>query len=245
MNEFDIRNIIKYLPQIINISPKKNLFIHIPKNGGMSIRHAAALQNRVTIANRHRLKSKEYVTALKNSAAADSALPGYEHARLRDINIWVRYSHIPFAIVRNPWARVFSRFMYAIQTRNWDLESCCNSQKFEEFLEERHIWGGMEFGWHRAVRGWCEQVDYLTQEDGTLIPNVLRQERLSKEVKEYFRLRYEIDRVNITRGPRLNYRDFYCERTIQIVADWYSSDISKFGFDFDTMASKNTLYSSR
>jgi len=242
MYEYDLRNCLKYFPQLIGMRPKKYLFVHIPKNGGMSIRHAAQLKDRITIANRHRLKSKKYADTLRETMSQAKAHPGFEHARLRDLNAWVLRSHIPFAIVRNPWSRVFSRFMFAIQTRNWDYDSTCNKARFEEFLEERHTWCDMEFAWHRAVRGWHQQVDYLRTDDGDIIPNILRQEVLSEDVKRFFGLRDELEKVNVSKGPRMNYKDFYTDETIQVVADWYASDVSTFGFDFDTMATKNTLF---
>jgi hypothetical protein len=37
--------------------------------------------------------------------------------------------------------------------------------------------------------------------------------------------------------------DVYSPKTIQIVADWYQKDIVTWGFDFDTGAKKNTIYS--
>lgn len=244
MDEYDIRNFLKYFPQIVGLRPKKYLFVHIPKNGGMSIRHSPKLKNLVTIANRRRLKSKAYADALRKHMTEARAHPGFEHARLKDINTWVRRSHIPFAVVRNPWSRVFSRFMFAIQTRNWDFATSCNVKQFEEFLEERYAWEDLEFSWHRAVRGWHQQRDYLAQEDGSVIPNVLRQEALSDDVKRFFNLSEELERVNVTTGPRVSYKDFYTDKSIQIVADWYADDIATFDFDFDGMARKNVLYPS-
>ena len=36
-----------------------------------------------------------------------------------------------------------------------------------------------------------------------------------------------------------NYTNFYDNKTIQIVADWYKKDIDFWGFDFNTAATKN------
>ncbi|MBO6511451.1 MAG: sulfotransferase family 2 domain-containing protein [Roseibium sp.] len=242
MDEFDLRNGLKFFPQLAGFGKDRKLFVHIPKNGGMAIRQAAEQAGNVTIANRKRLVSRNYADALKDSMAAARAHPGYEHARLRDINIWVRRSHTPFAVVRNPWSRVLSRFLFAIQTRNWDFESTCTLEHFERFLEERHEWANMEFSWHRAVRGWHPQIEYLVDEDGKVISDVLRQERLGQDTKQYFGLAGDLERVNVTKGARVDYRSFYSPKAIQIVADWYASDIEYFGFDFDSMATRKTLY---
>jgi sulfotransferase famil protein len=241
MDEFDLRNSIKFFPQLIS-GQKRKLFIHIPKNGGMAIRQAASQSGNVTLANRKRLISKNYATALRVSMAAAHAHPGFEHARLRDINKWVRRTHTPFAVVRNPWSRVLSRFLFAIQTRNWDYQSTCNREHFERFLEERYEWADMEFAWHRAVRGWHQQLEYLTYEDGKVISDILRQEKLNEDTKRYFGLEGELERVNVTKGAKVSYRSFYSPKAIQVVSDWYSSDIDFFGFDFDTPATRGTLY---
>jgi hypothetical protein len=34
----------------------------------------------------------------------------------------------------------------------------------------------------------------------------------------------------------------YNDKTRQIIADWYQKDIDTWGFDFDSTATKNTLY---
>ena len=41
--------------------------------------------------------------------------------------------------------------------------------------------------------------------------------------------------------PRID-KDYYTEKTIQIVADWYQKDIDYWGFDFDSSATKNYYF---
>ena len=94
--------------------------------------------------------------------------------------------------------------------------------------------------WHRAIRGWYPQRDYVVDEEGRIAVDILRLERLDEEAQHYLGLEEPLQRRNETHGA--DYRDYYDARTIQVVADWYSADIEAFGFDFDTPARRNCLY---
>ncbi|MDN3721441.1 hypothetical protein QW131_25355 [Roseibium salinum] len=107
MDEYQIKNFLKFAPARLGLGPKKHLFVHIPKNGGMALRDAPGLQGKLVLANRRRLKSRAYADGLMNYMRSRGLHPGYEHARLRDIDRSVRAGTVPFAVVRNPWARTF------------------------------------------------------------------------------------------------------------------------------------------
>ncbi len=244
MDEYQLRNFLKFAPARLGLTPRKHLFIHIPKNGGMAIREAPQLQGKLVLANRRRLKSKAYADGLKSHMEQKGTNPGYEHARLRDVDLSVRKATKPFAIVRNPWSRTVSRFKFALQTRKYSgLAPDFSKEEFEKFLEERHQWGAEPYFWHRAVGGWYPQEDYVLDEHNEVAVDVLRQERLGVELKDYLNFESELERRNISKASRADYRDIYSPRTIRIVADWYAADIERFGFDFDTPASKNTYFS--
>ena len=59
MDEYQLKNFLKFAPARLGLVPKKHLLVHIPKNGGMSVRHAKALACNLVLANRRRLKSKK------------------------------------------------------------------------------------------------------------------------------------------------------------------------------------------
>ena len=218
------------------------LFIHIPKNGGVSISRAKFLRGRVLRAHRHFHKSRQYSNEVLAVMKANGEHHGFEHARLRDISTKVRSSHIAFAIVRNPWSRVVSRYTYARQAmESGESPPEYAADTFEGFLEERHMWGDKEFYWHRAIRGWYPQLDYVTDEDGVIVADILRNEHMTDEVSRYFGIEQRINRHNVSGGKR-DYREYYNARTIQIVADWYAADIDQFGFDLDTPATRNTYF---
>jgi Sulfotransferase family len=244
MDEYQLKNFLKFAPARMGLTQKKHLFIHIPKNGGMTIRKAPQLRKKKVVATRNHLKSKEYADNLLATMNSTGDHHGYEHARLRDVNIWVRKSTIPFAIVRNPWARVVSRFTFSMQAVERDSSvSDYSANTFEAFLEERHEWGNREFFWHRAIRGWYPQFDHVCDENNEIAVNVLRLENFADEFSNYFGISEEIRRRNKTKRKVEDYKSFYNDKTIQVVADWYAKDIDVFGFDFETMATKNTYFS--
>lgn len=243
MDEYQLKNFLKFAPARLSLVPKKHLLVHIPKNGGMAIREAPALKDKIVIAHRRRLKSKAYADGLLDFMKSIHLHPGYEHARLRDIDRSVRAGTIPFAVIRNPWARTFSRYKFYLQTAGGDLrKSELSINGFEEFLETRHEWGQKDYFWHRASLGWYPQSDYVINETGSIAVDVLRQETLSEEVSRYFGIQDGLEARNVSRNAGVSYKDFYTEKSAQLIADWYAADLDLFGFDFDTAAQKGTFF---
>ncbi len=219
------------------------LFIHIPKNAGVAIRKSALLKGRLVGSEPLFHKSRSYTRQLSKAMASKNEHHGYHHARLVDIDPAVRRRLQPVAVIRNPWSRVVSRFRFAQRAmEEGKAPSDYSPRRFEEFLEERHIYGTMEYYWHRAIRGWYAQVDYVVDEQGSIGAHLLRHECLGNECMRYFGLTEAPRRRNVTGGTARAYREYYTSKTIQIVADWYARDIETFGFDFDTPATKNVHF---
>ena len=91
----------------------KKIFIHIPKNGGMSLRHDTTMKKHILLAEPRNHKSPEYTKAVLETMYKNGDHHGWQHARWRDLNPDLITTTEAFAIVRNPWARVVSRFMFA------------------------------------------------------------------------------------------------------------------------------------
>jgi len=244
MDECQLRNFLKFAPSRFGFAPRKHLFIHIPKNGGMAIRQLPEVQGRLVIANRWRLISKDYANSLKeHMLSKGGASSAYERARYRDADLTVRKASRAFAIVRNPWARTVSRFKFALQTRKKGAgKGGYGKSAFERFLEERHAYGNEPYYWHRAIRSWCPQSDYVVDEIGRIAVDILRQEALGHELKSYLGLSVTPERRNVSTTSAADYRELFTPETIRMVADWYAGDIDTFGFDFDTGATRNAFY---
>lgn len=230
------------------MNPK--MFIHIPKNGGMTIRKNKEIRQQVILGVPDNLKSAEYVQNVTSKMHNTKDHAGYEHARWRDWRQDIRDQLQAVAIIRNPWDRVCSRYMFAKKVMEFEgtqPNDYADVSSFEAFLEERHKWGGVDFMWHRAVRGWYPAFDHVSDEEGNCRCDILRFENYNDDIKLYFGLLTNPEPRNITRVPNDNgktgygtsYKDIYNEETIQIVADWYQKDIDYWGFDFDTGATRN------
>jgi len=212
------------------------LFIHVPKTGGMSVHHGLGRLIRETL-SRDKLKSLDYAATIEqHMRSKGEPTPGYRHARWRDVKPGWRDKGRCFTVLRNPWSRVVSRYRFGLNT--WATRPY-NYTNFEEFLAEHEEWGQEPYYWHRAVRGWYPAVDHVTDGQGNLKCDVLRTEHLDDDIWAYFGKRLPPRRRNVTRGDAVDYKTFYDDRTIQLVADWYAEDIEMFGFDFDTPATKN------
>jgi len=96
----------------------------------------------------------------------------------------------------------------------------------------------MKYMWHRAIRGWYNAYDYVTDKEGNLQCDMMRFEHLNSDLCAYFKIP-EMSRPRNVTGLNEDYKTIYTPETIQIVADWYQNDIETWGFDFDTGAKKN------
>jgi hypothetical protein len=217
------------------------LFLHIPKNGGVSMRTAPQLRWKMVGVHKMFLKDHAYLDGLRLAMGAAGQHHGIAHARLRDVDPRIVRRLQPVAVLRNPWARTVSRYRFArlIEDQGSPFASVPTSS-FEAFLDTRHEDGNRPFFWHRAIRGWYPQRDYVVDDEGRIAADLLRQEHLTEESTDYFGLTDPIRPRNVTRtGEKADWRTFYTPQTIKTVADWYQNDIETFGFDFDSAATRN------
>ena len=221
------------------------LFIHIPKNAGMTIRKSPLLGSKLILAGSNAHKSPEYTQAVLDKMNSLGDHHGFEHARWRDLQPALQDRATAFAVVRNPWDRVVSRYFFAkkvIEVEKKVDPSYADTSTFEAFLEERHKWGSEKYMWHRAVRGWYPAFDHVSDTSGVVRCDILRFENLNADLCQYFKLTEMSEARNVTALNKGTYRDLYTPETIQIVADWYKTDIEHWGYDFDSGPTRNTLY---
>lgn len=199
----------------------------------MTIRRSVLLEGRIMAASRGNHISEQYSDALLATMTAAGDHHGYEHARWRDWRVDLREKHKAFAVVRNPWDRVASRYWFAkkiIEVEKKSPASYADVSSFEAFLDERHKWGGKQFFWHRAIRGWYPAFDYVADDTGRIRCDILRFETLNADLCTYFGLDKMTRARNVTAYGTGN--KVYTDRTIQIVADWYKKDIDTWSYDF-------------
>ena len=220
----------------------RKVFIHIPKNAGMTIRRSDVLRDKIIWAGPQVHKSPIYTTEVKAHMDSIGDHHGFEHARWRDLNPNIVNPHGSFAVIRNPFDRVVSRYFFAKKVIEVEKKEPANKHKidsFEQFLEERFEWGNVNYMWHRAIRGWYPAYDYVTDKEGNIKPDIIRFENLNEDLCSYFNIPKMTEARNVTALNPGTYKDLYTDKTIQIVADWYAKDIETFGYDFDSGPTKN------
>jgi len=199
-------------------------------------------KNPVVVSKAKRILLEDYFEKLKktfHNSTTNECHSFFRHIKPSYINSNTRF----FSIIRNPWARVVSRYIYGKKLK-------ILSGSFESFLNTRpDELSYTDFMWHRAVNSWYLQKDYIVNNennDGTFVIccDILRLEHLDNEIQQYFHIKepVHIQKRNISNTKNIPYQTFYNKKTIQIVADWYQKDIETWGFDFDTSATKNYYY---
>tara|TARA_Y100000004_G_scaffold43622_1_gene47761 strand:- start:21 stop:626 length:606 start_codon:yes stop_codon:yes gene_type:complete len=192
------------------------LFIHIPKNGGSSVK-ADERTNKFVIFN----------TGV-----------GW-HSRWKDTPKKISDAYKAFGIIRNPWSRTVSRYMFGVESI-YRGDHGAIPKNFDEFLETRYVWKNE---WADPIRSWNTQYDYVCDDEDNVCCDILRLEHIDYDLPKYFNIdiKQGVVKENAT-GYTQDYRNVYNDNTIQIVADWYQQDIDYWGFDFDTGATKNTYF---
>ena len=209
------------------------LFIHIPKNGGSSVKADPRTNSKVI----YGLNTDSNVGNSNNHNWF-----GW-HNRWKDTDKDVARLHTAFAIIRNPWARTVSRYVFGLESLYREDHGVI-PKNFDEFLETRHVWKNE---WYDPIRSWNTQYDYVCDDKGDIRCDILRLEHIDHDLPKYLNVDIkQVVKENVT-GYTESYTDYYNKKSIQIVADWYQQDIDYWGFDFkydwlNKGATKNTFF---
>lgn len=209
--------------EYINWPTYKYHFIHIPKNGGMAVRK-------------------------RLSERGDVYLSEDFHFRYIDCPKKNRKKLSFFCVVRNPWSRTASRFIYSRErATRWPNDdprkSYILSVDFDQFVRDQAIFDlkaypGMP--WMGPMTSWYNQLDWIVDEHGQPVCDCLRFEKLNADLSRYFGSNIIIPNVNITETS-YDYRAMYTDETNQIIRDTFAKDIQHFGFEFDSAATRGII----
>lgn len=211
------------LKTFIKHSLLKYYFVHIPKNGGMTVR--------------------EYFKTRR-----DVYLSKHFHHRYRDTDTKFKNRLKYFSIVRNPWSRTASRFVYSKERApNWSdddqRKNYILNVDFDQFVRDHKIIPGKAFPdmpWMGPMSSWQNQLEWITDEQGNVCCDCLRFEHLTQDLTSYFDQPIALTASNVTK-TKYDYREMYTDETAQIIAELFSDDISHFGFTFDSPAKQNIV----
>lgn len=215
------RFLTSMIPRRLRRGNYKYHFIHIPKNGGNSVR--AALKKR-----------------------GDVSLSRPFHYRYVDIADKVGRNLQFFCIVRNPWSRTASRFIFAKQNaREWPADDprklYVEKATFEDFVNDRKIFEIPEHPgqpWMGPMNSWFNHLEWIRNEENEVVCDCLRLEHLGNDINAYFGEPIKIARKNVTK-ERYDYRQMYTDELIETIARTFAEDIEYFGFSFESAATKN------
>jgi hypothetical protein len=196
-------------------------FIHIPKNAGQSVRDALCLFRDVSLSDPY-------------------------HYRYVDIADKVGRQLKYFAVVRNPWSRTASRYVFARQNASQWPTSDPRRQfivnaSFDEFVRQKRIFQIPEHPdqpWMGPLSSWFNQLEWIRDERGTVACDCLRLEHLEQDLSAYLGRPVPLRRRNVTQ-QRYDYRSMYTDDLAETVAQVFRDDIDYFGFTFDGAATRN------
>jgi hypothetical protein len=220
-------------PDKMLLSIKYNfLFVHIAKTGGTSVRAALAplrwrdpfyipqfIASRLSHATGHRIASK--LPRHARIIAAKEMLPRELFDKL-----------FKFVFVRNPWDLQVSSWHHLRRERPHLVE---HIPGFKDFIRwkldpdrpyQYHIDTSIEL-----------QTDYLMDLDGTILVDFIgKYEDLLEDYEEACR------RIGIKPPPlphkrkavdRTQYKKYYDDKTAQLLAEYFKTDIETFGYSYD------------
>jgi len=209
------------------------IFFHVAKTGGLSVRDA--LQPYAEEPTKFKIKRPPKVKAGEPNPFYTVWEAILVHAKASDAQrelpaaIFERY--YKFAFVRNPWDWQVSMYHFILSEPThikYDLVNAFGS--FERYLDwvietpNPYAKGATKF-----------QKDLLTAADGQLLVDFVgRYETLASDfmqICQTLQIAAQLPHINHTKHR--DYRTYYTERTRQLVADHFATDIALFGYTFD------------
>ncbi len=179
------------------------IFIHINKTGGSSIEKA------LNIPFAHR-------TALE---------------KIEKIGRQQWENKYTFTIVRNPWDKVVSHYHYCLQKDKTVIGVRISTIGFADWVK---LFYGNKDSLHgkAPTRMFMPQSNWITDHDGQILVNfICRFENLNDDFNYVCgKLGKTAILPHVKPSNHGNYRDYYDEETIEMVACWFSKDIENFGY---------------
>lgn len=206
---------------------RKIIFIHIPKTGGTSIEDVIWGTDR-----KNRTPDQLWMGMVRPGRNKYQA-GGLQHLLAeqvrREVGNELFESCFKFAMVRNPWDRAVSQFVYMKQRS--DLRRLIGLNRFSSFktyLSRLHRFDHVQ---------WMPQWRFLLDDNGDMLVDFVgRFEDFETDVRK------ALAQLNITcgtlphemRGKRDHYSRYYDDESRKLVAIMYAQDIELFGYSFES-----------
>lgn len=202
----------------------KTIFVHIPKAGGTSIENLLWPDSKTRT-------DKDLWMGFISRYYNKYQTGGLQHLLasqiIKEVGEKIFFDYYKFALVRNPWSRALSQFIY--MSKREDLRSFINMNREDSFLEYLNL---IQLREHVQ---WKPQIDFILDGNGELlIDNFFKLEQinnnygtLSKNVGANF------DKLpHLNKGNYSSFKDYYNKESIEIVSEIYKEDIGYFNYQF-------------
>jgi hypothetical protein len=195
-------------------SPIPSLFVHVPKTGGSSIQ----------------------AWLIENTDA--KIIKGLKHVRLEILSTRVPQFDWSFCVVRNPWDWVVSWYFFKKDRAERRLQLLQTKQIPDYKIKNKH---GLEYNL-QVLEDHKKGFDYFVENLGGQtqsyksegVDTILKLENLKKDfqiIQEKFNCNNELPFINISKRDK-NYRQYYNNKTKDIIYQKYKDDIKKFKYEF-------------
>ena len=209
------------------ISPGRNfIFVHIPKTGGTAMTlalEARAMKDDILIADTPKAQRRKHRLAALNPAGRL-----WKHSKISDVRGVLPDAQVQdmlvFTLVRNPWDRLVSYYHW-LRGQRFDHPAVRLAQTvgFATFLHDPAT--------QIAIRG----NHYGSYVKGAKAPVFVRLEHLAEDlgpVTAHLGFELQLERINASARAR-DWRGYYSDVEVALVADICAGDIARFGYCFD------------
>lgn len=220
------------------------IFVAIPKTGTTSVSHAL---KDISDRNGEELRLlKEYVDDDFRSRHRLDEIGDKKPGRTKHLSaLQLKYilgeqefaRCFKFTLVRNPWARIVSRYFFTHRQSEPSEEEKVRRGTTRKFHDkEFEVWVRDRWKKFRSRGKGNDQLDKLTDLDGQLIVDHVGRLENVQACLDIVCDRLGVDRIEV---PHVNgtkhkrYIDYYTDETRDMVAEMCRRDIEYFGYSFD------------
>ncbi len=142
-------------------------------------------------------------------------MPAWRVKQYVEPSIW--NSYYKFTFERNPWDRQVSWYYYKTKSKD-------PRPSFDDFNANKK-------------RAWVENYDLYTLDNQVCMDFIGRYENLGEDFGKVLKElglagQITLPKVNVSKGKEGNYKDYYSDKSRNLMAEWYAREIDLFGYEF-------------
>lgn len=204
------------------------IFVHIPRTGGTSVENLLWPGSAAT--RRESDLWMGFVDEHHNKYQTDGLQHLFATHIRAEVGADVFSRYFKFTIVRNPWDKAVSQFMFMNKNKREKLRNFVGMRQGDSF--KRYL----ELAARTTHVHWEPQVKFLRDSNGEwLVDYIGRYENFSGSVSHVLRS-VGLDATAIPHENRSNrgpYQDYYDDESREMVAQLYADDIEAFSYHYD------------